>query len=120
GEGTCRRDDVALRVAAVHANGVELHELATVIFVETPGTGGSSLRLPGEGACGSALWEPASGTEARRLRKSGTSTCPAARHRGQRRLVRVGRAFPIVQVVEHRRALRDGLEQVAEFAQCVR
>src|SRR6185437_8331373 len=72
GEGTCRRDDVALRVAAVHANGVELHELAAVIFVETPGTGGSSLRLPGGGACGSALREPASGTGARRLRKSGT------------------------------------------------
>src|SRR5215216_3829334 len=36
GEGSCNVDDVLLRVAAVDSEGVQLEQLATVVFVQAP------------------------------------------------------------------------------------
>ena len=91
---------VRLRVAAVHTQGVELHELAAVILVE------ATAPLEGAGANAKAL---------RRGPRLGQIP-----PRGERDVRGVGGALIVVQVVEHGRTVRDSAKQVAELAEGAR
>ena len=107
-------DDVLLRIAAVHAEGVELQQLPGVVLVDSFGHALQGAPAQRVGAHGThrIQEEPAPGRRAelgpslepRELRRYGTG-----RH-----------AFGVVQIEEHRRALRRGDEQVLELAERVR
>ena len=98
GEAAGDLGHVLLRVAAVDAEGVQLHDLARVVLVEPPlacrlSRGPGDERPPAEGA----------------------PRAPVVEGRG----VGVG-GEPVVEVEEHRRALRRGPQQVLEFPPRVR
>ena len=102
GQRSRHLDDVMLRVAAVHAQRVQLHQLAGVVLVETAPLSGARRRL-----------------EARR-RKSASAATPPSTIPGERRMRAVGLALPVVEIEEHRRTVRDRAEQIAELAQRAR
>ena len=90
--------DVLLRVAAVDAERVQLHQLAAVVLVQ------ALRRVRVRGA-------EARHREARRRTMS--QRCRASMRPSDR-------AHPVVEIEEHRRALRRRAEQVAELAEHVR
>ena len=115
GEGAGDVDHVLLRVAAVHAERVQLHQLAAVVFVE-------------------AALLPRRVRVLRRARRrrhrepradsrvaSRPAEEPGAGPRLRPHLVGVGiRALPVVEIEEHRGALGRRAEQIAELAEDVR
>ena len=100
GERARHLGDVLLRVAAVDAERVQLHQLARVVLVQPARR---AWRCRRAGIAGMA------GVERRRRRA----------HRGRACGRSVG-AHPVVEIEEHRRALRRRLEQIAEPAEDVR
>ena len=92
GEGARDGDDVLLRVAAVHAQRVQLEQLAAVVLVQP-------------------VAAMVHRTAARPLRLA---------ELGQRHVARVRGALEIVEVLEHRGTVRDRAEQVAEFPEHAR
>ena len=103
-------DDVLLRIAAIDAKRVQLHQLAPVVLVEP-------ALLPLRPRSGSA----ASSGIGRRPRPRRRAPGDMPRSSRSRLVVRVGiRALPVVEIEEHRRALRGRAEQIAELAEHVR
>ena len=107
-EGTGDLRDVLLRVAAVYAERMQLHQFARVVLVEAI-RGALRLRRPLPGA-------RRSHSLSRPFRSPG---CPPAPRRVNMRAVRIG-AHPVVEVKQHRRALGGRLEQIPETAEHVR
>ena len=123
---------VLLRVAAVDAERVQLHQLARIVLVE------AALRLLLQAlhqllralrALRSAIARaPRAATAARaadaaetgrRAIESAAATASAVA-RDERGLRAVGRALPVVEEEQHRRTLRHRAEQIAELAERVR
>src|SRR6266850_5035277 len=102
--------DVFLRVAAVHAERVQLHQLAAVVLVE-PLRCVLALRLQTRGEPFRKTWGQVSAS----LRTE-TWPCQVSARSRTETGPRV-RAHPVVEIEEHRGALRGGAEQVAEVAE---
>ena len=109
-------DHIGLRVAAADAERVELHQLAGVVLVQAARHALPDLRHRlRRGALAEALLETA---------PAGAAADASGLHRAIEPLAHLaGRlgidALPVVQVEEHRRALGDGTEQIAEPAEDV-
>ena len=110
--------DVLLRVAAVDAERVQLHQLAGVVLVDAARPRGSARPAARVAAAG----RPASRSRRRRR----TSGAPASTHgrpafcAGAVVGASGAAALPVVEVEQHRRALRRRAEQIAELAEHVR
>ncbi len=108
GERSRHLGHVLLRVAAIHPERMELHQLAPVVLVEALRR---VLFLRGQLVhLGKAAAESLA-SETVRSRRAGA--CVGVRTVGVR-------AHPVVEVEEHRRTLRGRAEQVAESSQHVR
>jgi hypothetical protein len=102
GQRTCDIDDILLRIAAVDAEGVELEKLASVVLVES---------------------YPTSRLRRRRVarHRRGPPCAPRRHPRGDEgRTPGLDAADGVVEIDEHRRALRHRAEQVAEIAEGMR
>src|SRR6266513_1884609 len=122
GEGTRDVDHILLRVSAIYAERVELEQLTPVVLVQ-------ALSLPLL-LCLLLLLPFDLSSRAHRSHDGAKSASPSANWNrtnpwhsvwsAQRGAIAVGHAARVVQIEQHRWALRDSVEQVAEFAQRVR
>src|SRR6266513_3148576 len=124
GEGTRDVDHILLRVSAIDPERVELEQLTPVVLIQ-------ALSLPLL-LCLLLLLPFDLSSRAHRSHdrtKSASPSPSANRNRtnpwhsiwsAQRRTIAVGHAARVVQIEQHRWALCDSIEQVAEFAQRVR
>ena len=103
GEAARHLGDIFLRVAAVDAERVQLHQFAAVVFVEAARTFFRLLRA----RSGSAEASPV-----RLLARCSLCGCTGCG-------VRIGTQI-VVEIKKHRRAFRSGIEQVFEFFERVR
>src|SRR5258708_742208 len=102
--------DVALRVAAVHAERVQFQQLASVIFVQTAVL--FALRV--------WVWSGETTREATRIAPAGAIRAPRTR-RNTASLRRVwSHAQPVIQVKQHGWTLSGGDEQIFELAKNAR
>ena len=96
-------DHILLRVAAVYAQRVQLHQLSRVVLVQTTSTRRCLLQW--------LQWRVLRDTLRHGCRATGRLTrIQRARCRTQRGTATVGHTLPVVQVVEHGRALGHGAE----------
>ena len=111
GEGARHFDHILLRIAAVHAQRMQLHQFPRVVLVEATSPRHRLLRR---------LWQRGILRHALLHRRRASRRLPRI-HRPLRRPQRgpsaVGYALPVVEVVEHCGALGHGTEQLAEVAQ---
>src|SRR6516162_1553828 len=112
--------DVLLRVTPVHAEGMQLHKLAGVVFIQPI----ASLRLSLLGAIGLGRSLRSRGWIRHRPRSKGAVDPVSSGirlRRTPRRPLRIRPfALPVVQVKQHRRTLSGRHQQVLELAQYMR
>src|SRR4029079_2457613 len=124
--------DVLLRVPAVDAERMKLHQLASIVLVETAARPLLQLLhqtlalfrcrvLETLASCRRKLTHLTGETNsAGTTRDDAGSSITAAARRRESRLSAVRSALPVVEKEEHRRTLRDRPKQVAELTQSVR
>ena len=111
-------DHVLLRVPAVHAERMQFEQLAAVVLVESGNTAIGHLLL--RRLRRDAGWKLAGPRHSLRAEQSAAPTAaatPSRRH--ETRTIAVGLAQGIVEIDEHGRTFRHGLEQCAELAERV-
>src|SRR6266700_4544101 len=103
--------DIILRVTAIDAEGVQFHQLASVVFIQAV-TIGFALRWPlvfGKTGCSETSSASVSSTTVPRVAPQ------------SKRLIRIrSNAQPVIKIKEHGRALRSGHQQIFKLSERVR